>query len=112
MTDRTLELEALQVDPQTQVLVVALTAPRVPAEPHRAQGGQSDQGGDVKDRQVVPTNIKHLEGCVFGKGVLVNLRESRVVSHPQHHQARQGAERPVLDPAQGVEGEVQVGQLP
>jgi len=112
ITDKTLELEALQVDPQTQVLVVALAAPRVPAEPHRAQRGQRDQGGDVDDRQVVPTHVQHLEGRGFYKRVLVDLREPRVVGHPQHHQAHQGPECPVLDPDQGVEGEVQVDQLP
>lgn len=99
------------MDPQGQVLVVAFAAPRVPAEPHWAQGGQRDQGGDVEDRQVVSAHIEYLKGRVLPKSVRVNFGEPRIVRHPQHHQARQGAERPVLDPGQSVEGEVQVGQL-
>ena len=108
----TLELEALQVDPQTQVFVVALAAPRVPTEPHWAQSWQHHQRADVQHRQVVPTHIQHLEGQVFREGVLVNYREPRVVGHPEHDQTGQRAKGPVLDVAQRVEGEVQVSQLP
>lgn len=107
----TLELEALQVDPQTQVFVVALAAPGVPAEPQRAQSWQRHQRADVQDRQIVPTHVQHLKGPVFREGVLVNFRESRVVGHPEHDQTGQGAKGPVLDATQGVEGEIQVGQL-
>lgn len=108
----TLELEAFQVDPQTQVFVIAPAAPRVPAEPHWAQSWQRHQRGNVQDRQIVPTHIQHLEGRVFREGVLVHFRESRVVGHPKHDQTGQRAKGPVLDAAQGVEGEVQIGQLP
>lgn len=106
-----MKLEGLQVDPQAEVLVLALAAPRVPAESHRAQGWQRQQGCDVEHRQVVPAHIQHLEVLVFRKSVRMDLWESGIVGHPQHNQAGQGPERPVLDPGQGVEREVQVGQF-
>lgn len=107
----TLELVALYLHPEAEVLRVAVAPPGVPAEPQRAQRRQRDQAADVQARQVVPAHIQHLQSQVLRKGVRVDLPQARVICQSEHHQRRQGPERPVLDLQQGVEGQVQVGEL-
>jgi len=112
MSNRTLELEAFQVNPQAEVLVVAFAAPRVPTDPHGAQGWQRDQGGDVEDSQVVPAHIQYLQSNVLREGVRVDLTQTRIIRQPEHYQRRQRPESPVLDLQQGVERQVQIGEFP
>ena len=106
-----MKLEALHVDPEAQVLVVALAAPGVAAEAQRAERRQRDQRRDVERRQVVAAHVQHLQRRALGEGVGVDLGEALVVRHAQHHHAAQRAERAVLDARQRVERQVQVGQL-
>lgn len=100
------------MDPKAEILIIALAGPRVSAESQGAKDRQRDKGGDVEHRQIVPAHIQDLESCVFHEGFWVNLREPRVVRHPQHHQSCQRTERPIGDAGQSVKREVKVCQLP
>ncbi len=107
----TLELEALYLHPEAEVLRVTVAAPGVTAEPQRPQSRQGDQAADVEGRQVVPAHIQHLQSHVLREGIRVDLPQTRVIRQPEHHQGRQGPESPVLDLQQGVERQVQVGEF-
>ncbi len=106
-----MELETLYLDPEAQVLRVAVAPPGVPAEPQRAQRRQRDQRADVEHSQVVAAHVQHLQRRVLRERVRVDLRQPRVICHPQHHHAGQRAKRPVLDLRQAVERQIQVGEL-
>lgn len=107
----TLKFEALYLHPETQVLRVTVTLPRVATEAKGAQSRQRDEAADVQGRQVVSTHVEHLQRHVLRKGIRVDLAKTGVVRQPEHHQGRQRSESPVLDLQQGVKRQVQVGKF-
>lgn len=107
----TLKLEALDVYPQTEVLSVAIAAPRVSTKAEGAQSGKRHQRAHVKCRQVVAAHVEDLQRAVFNERVCVDLGQARVVCKAQHNKAGERAERAVLDARQRVERQVQVGEL-
>lgn len=107
----TLELESLYLDPETEVLCVAVAAPGVPTQAKGAEGRQCDERTNVQHSQVVAADVQHLQRQVFRESIRMNLGECWVVCHSKHNETGQRPERPVLDLSQSVEGQVQIGKF-